>query len=254
MNFEKTAPLFGAWAEKFRPFIESKEMDEIYRKIREDAFIERGGKMYKKELIVPESQNVFRVFKESVPTNIKSIWYLMDPYPRMYKNKALQATGIAMDCSNSPDGEIQPSLKNFYDALDKDLGKTVERTPDLSYLVQQGILLVNTDLTCKYNKTGSHEGLWEPFQKYFLEEVMYGTTGIIYVLSGKSSLRMEKFINSLGNYIFKLEHPAAASHNDTDWNCKNIFKTTNKLLYENNRIEIFWDRKEYQEHILNPPF
>lgn len=246
MDYKDFEPLFGKWAPKFKKFIESKEMDEIYRKIKEDAFQEKNGKLIRKEFIVPSYENTFRVFKESDPSYLKSIWYLMDPYPRKYKDGSLQATGIAMDCSNSPDGELQPSLEKFYDAMEKDLDKKVNRTPDLSYLAQQGVLLLNTDLTCKLNKTGSHEGLWDSFQKYFLEEVMYDYTGIIYVLAGKVSHKMEKYINPLGNYIFKVEHPAAASHKHTDWDCKNIFTKSNKILKENNNLSIAWNSKDWE--------
>lgn len=246
MDYNEFAPLFGAWAEKFKPFIESKDMDDIYKTLKEDAFELKDGVYYRKEFICPASDDTFRVFKESKPENVKSIWYLMDPYPRRYKDKTFQATGIAMDCRNSPDKVMQPSLEKFYDALDKDLDTKVRRDLSLQYLAEQGVLLLNTDLTCKLNKTGSHEGLWDKFQKFFLEEIMYGTTGIVYVLAGKVSHKMEKYINPLGNYIFKIEHPAAAAHKNTDWNCENIFKKTNKILYQNNKMHIFWNSKDWE--------
>lgn len=159
-----------------------------------------------------------------------------------------------MDCSNSPDGKMQPSLEKFYDTLSKDLGHKVDYNLSLEYLCNQGVMMTNTDLTCKLNKTSSHEKLWEPFQKFFLEEIMGAYTGIIYVLSGKASERMEKFINPLGNYIFKIEHPAAASHKNTDWDADNIFNKTNKLLKENLGPEfiIHWDKKEFDKSIESP--
>lgn len=242
LNYEEFAPLLGKWAPKFKKFIEGKEMFDIYQKIKEDA---------KKETIVPISDNVFSVFRDSDPNNIKSIWFLMDPYPRRYKGtKIPQATGTAMDCSNSPDGKLQPSLEKFYEGMKKCLDKRVEWTPSLKYLTEQGVLLLNTDLTVKLNKTGSHEGLWSPFHKFFLEEVMRSYTGIIYVLSGNVSHKMEKYINPLGNYIFKIEHPAAASHKGTEWDCKNIFKITNKLLHDMNGSEVFWSKEDFE----NMPF
>lgn len=236
--------MFGQWAELFRPFIESEAMYDIYKKLKEDG---------KKEVICPGSDSVFRLFATSSPDDVKSIWYLMDPYPRRYKDKTFQATGIAMDCSNSPDGKLQPSLEKFYDAMSKDVGIKVKRDPRLDYLTNQGVLLANTDLTVKLNKTNSHGRLWEPFQEFFLGEIMGKKTGIIYVLAGKESIRMEKFIQPLGNYIFKIEHPAAASHKHTDWDCKHIFTRTNKLLKEHGKKEIMWNRNDWS--IFNePPF
>ena len=157
-----------------------------------------------------------------------------------------------MDCSNSADGKLQPSLEKFYEGMSKDLGKRVENSPSLEYLCNQGVMMLNTELTCKLNKTGSHEGLWEPFHKYFLQEIMSGYSGIIYVLAGKVSHRMEKYIYTVGNYQFKMDHPVSASYKNTDWDCKNIFSKTNEIIRQNNgpHQQIMWDRKEWDEEPL----
>lgn len=244
LDYNEFAGMFGMWAELFKPFIEGEEMFKIYQRIKEDA---------KKEKIVPASDCTFRAFAKSNPNNIKSIWYLMDPYPRRYKNRVNQATGIAMDCSNSPDGLLQPSLDLFYDGIIADTGLEIDKCVSLDYLVEQGVLLLNTDLTCKLNKTSSHQGVWEPFQKFFLEEVMRGRKDIIYVLSGNNSLEMEQYINPLGNHIFKLEHPMAAGHRKTAWEHKNIFTKTNVILADRGKKPIMWDKKQW-DYECEPPF
>lgn len=244
LNYESFAPKFGNWAFKFKPFIEGKEMWDIYQKIKKD-------RQY--EIICPEHKNTFRAFSITEPWDVKVIFYLQDPYPRKYKDGSLQATGIAMDCTNSKTGYLQPSLEKWYETIDKELDIKVKRSPDLSYLLQQGIMLLNSEFTCKLNKTESHEGLWAPFQKFFLEEVMYGTTGIIYVLCGKSSHKLERYINPLGNYIFKIEHPSYAAKTGADWETGGIFTTINRLLKENNNEKIFWNKKDWEEYI-DPPF
>ncbi len=244
LDFESFKPKFGAWADKFKPFIESKEMWDIMQRIKADST---------REVIVPKSSDTFRAFATTRPSDIKVIFILMDPYPRRYKGGAFQATGIAMDCSNSPDNKLQPSLEFFYKAMEKELGKKVEWSKSLEYLHEQGVMMYNSDLTCKLNKTESHSGYWEPFQKYFLEEVMYGTTGIIYVLCGKASERLEGYINSLGNYIFKLTHPSSAQYSTGVWNSEGIFKKINEILKDNNNFEIMWDRRDWEE-FTTPPF
>ena len=83
LNFNDFEGQFGDWADSFRPFIESKEMWEIYQTLKSDG-----------EIIVPNSDVVFRSFLMSKPWNIKTVWYLMDPYPKRYRNKANQATGL----------------------------------------------------------------------------------------------------------------------------------------------------------------
>lgn len=239
MDYDDFKEDFGEWAKEFKPFIESKEFFDIYQKIKADAA---------KEIIVPASDDTFRAFRNTPRSSIKSIWYMMDPYAKRYKDKTNQATGIAMDCSHTPDGHLQPSLELFYEGIADDLKrKRIERNPSLEYLCKQGVLLTNTDLTCKLNKTASHNKLWEPFQKYFLEEIMAKQIGIVYVLSGKESERMEQYIQPIGNYIFKIEHPVAASYSNRQWNYQGIFQKTNKILIENIGQEIIWNKEDYDK-------
>jgi uracil DNA glycosylase len=258
LDYETFKSKLGDWGPHFKPFIEGKEMWEIYQSLKEDA---------KKEVIVPDSKDTFRAFSTTRKGDIKVVFYLMDPYPRKYKNGAFQATGIAMDCTNSPDGKIQPSLEKWYDAIDDSFEKDDRkdlisppphkcvRTPNLEYLHEQGVMLLNTDLTCKLNKTKSHERLWEPFQKYFLEEVMRDKTGVIYVLCGDTSKRMEKYIYPVSNYIYKIEHPAAAAHKERDWDYEGIFKTINKILFANHGPSgpIYWNKDDW-DFYKDPPF
>ena len=61
----------------------------------------------------------------------------------------------------------KPSLELFYKGIENDLDMKVDKSPSLLYLQDQGVMMLNTDLTCKLNKTASHKKLWEPFQKFF---------------------------------------------------------------------------------------
>ena len=244
MEYSDFEENFGLWAPQFKPFIESREMFDIYQRLKSDALYPDGRR---KETIVPHDSLTFRAFSTTNPERLKVVFYLMDPYPRQYRNRVNQATGIAMDCSNTPDGKLQPSLTKFYDAIDKELNTKVLRSPSLEYLHEQGVMMLNTDLTCKLNKTGSHEGLWEPFQKYFLEEVLRGKQ-MIFVLCGKASHKIEPYISPFGNTIIKLDHPAFAERQKTDWNSKGTFNQINKILAETGG-KIFWDKREWDEEV-----
>ena len=249
LDFESFRGKLGGWAEKFKPFIESEAMWNIMQKIKSDAFYPDGRP---KETIVPKSSDTFRAFATTNPKDLKVIFYLMDPYPRKYKDGTLQATGIAMDCSNSPDGALQPSLSLFYDAIEDELDEKVERSKSLEYLHEQGVMMLNTDLTCKLNKTQSHERLWEPFQEYFLDEILRSDTQVIYVLCGQASKRMERFINPYCN-VFKLSHPASAAYSGVAWDSEGVFEKINKLLRANNNQFVYWNKKDWDAY-KSPPF
>lgn len=250
LDWESFKPKFHeSWHHKIRPLIEGPEMWEIYQRIKEDS---------KRDRIVPDSKDTFRAFKVTDKNQLKVIFYLQDPYPRAYKNGAAHACGIAMDCSNTPNGKLQPSLELFYDALSESeslrKGETtkVERCKSLEYLHEQGVMMLNTDLTCKLNKIQSHEGVWAPFQKYFLEEVMFTDTHVIYVLCGKISQKLKKIVPPFARVI-EVEHPAAAAHRNGDWNYENIFRKINNILKDNNLNPILWNKDDWDSY-KEPPF
>ena len=157
-----------SWHIKMRPFIESQECDDIY------AFLKKESKRGKR--IAPLSNNVFRAFKETSLDDMKVILMGMCPY-HTERNGIFVADGLLMGCSITE--TLQPSLDQFYNALEKELydGLNLQyiRTPDVSYLAHQGVLMTNAALTTEINKAGSHLELWEPFTKYFFEEVVYSS-------------------------------------------------------------------------------
>ena len=222
----------GAWTEKFKPFIESPEMDAIYSKLKADA------KMNKQ--ILPKSSNTFEVFKRVPPDKLRVVFYLQDPYATM-KDGVVIASGIALDCSNVAPS-LQPSLTNFYEEIERTVHGGMclhcEKPASLQYLLDQGVMLINSDLTCELNKSGSHTGLWEPFMKYFIEEILNKEhRGLIFILSGKSSQRLEKYILPMVHYVFKTTHPASASYKGDTWNSEDVFNKVNNLIEQNNGKE-----------------
>jgi uracil DNA glycosylase len=149
-----------------------------------------------------------------------------------------------MSCSIT--GHIQPSLEQFYKAMEEELfdGLNVHmiKTPDLSYLANQGVLLFNTSLTCEMNKPGSHNKLWEPFMKYLFEEVII-TTGMPVVFLGKEATKVERYLSPF-TWVIKVSHPASASYNNTNWDSEGMFTNVNKILKDNNNEFINWIKTE----------
>lgn len=237
-----------SWHSYIKPIIESEEVWEIYQKLK--AVSGRGKR------IVPESKNTFRTFKEMNLNNLKIVWVLQDPYPGIYSDGTPQATGIAMDCSNSPDGRIQPSLSKFYEGIQASLQQEIEYSKDLLYLQQQGVMLLNSDLTCEAHSSASHETWWEPFMKKLFKDCLSYRNGLIYIFSGDSSKRLEKYVFKLGNYTFNTEHPARASYGQRPWKYEDVFNKSNQIIKGNlGAVEqIYWSKKELDQLVLELPF
>lgn len=239
MDYQSFAPLLGDWGPKLQPFIESDECNKLYTKLKDDR--KRG------KIICPDGQNVYRAFKETPYNDLKVVFWLLDPYPKIIRSNKGEITkvadGIAMSCAITE--KFQPSLELFYDAMEDDLHKGLkldyERFYDLKYLCNQGIMLLNTALTVEAEKTGSHTAVWRPFMQYLCEEVFAKyNNGLIFVLCGKASQEMARWINPLQHYIFNLEHPAFAARQMRKWDHQQIFSKINALLKENNDFLPVW--------------
>ena len=239
MNWEKFKDQFHeSWHIKMRPFIESEECDKIYEFLKKES--KRGKK------IAPLASNVYRAFRETTLDELKVVMMGMCPY-HTAKNGEFVADGLLMGCSNT--NALQPSLEKFYDALEKEIhnGLNLKRikTPDVAYLANQGVLMINAALTTEINKAGSHIALWEPFTKYLLEHVL-DTAGVPIIFLGKDAAKYERHVAPF-TWTFTLSHPASAAYKQTDWDTEGVFTKVNQILMDNNNYKIIWLNEE-------PPF
>ena len=233
MNWEKFKDCFHeSWHLKMQPFIESEACDNIYKFLKSES--QRGKK------IAPLSQNVYRCFLETPLDELKVVLMGFCPYHTM-KNGSPVADGLLMGCSTT--GELQPSLTQFYNAIEKEnydglCAYCDKKNPDVGYLARQGVLMFNASLTVEVNKAGSHMDIWEPFTKYVMEEIL-APTMVPIVFLGKDASRYAKYTNPFA-YTFTTTHPASASYRNTDWESGEVFKMVNKVLKDNNNFQIEW--------------
>ena len=232
MNWDLFKDQFhSSWHGKMRPFIESEQCDNIYKFLKKEA--KRG------KAIAPLSSNVFRCFLETPYDEIKIILVGMAPY-HTFRNELPIADGLCLSCSitNYP----QPSLDQFWGAIERELYNGVcvscNRNPDLTYLANSGVLLLNAGLTVEKNKAGSHNLLWEPFMKYLFEHVL-DTVGAPIILLGREAQKLEKYTMPF-NWIFRISHPASASYQGTEWDSEGVFKQLNTIFKERNNQTIKW--------------
>lgn len=232
MNWQNFKHQFHpSWHAKMKPFIESEECDKIY------AFLKAESKRGKK--VAPLSMHVWRCFLETPLTDLKVVMMGMAPYHTL-KNNAPVADGLLMGCSITE--QLQPSLEQYYTAVEREFydGLNLEmiKSPDVSYLAQQGVLMLNASLTVEINKAGSHMDVWEPFIKYLFEEVI-NHLGVPILFLGKDAAKYKKYTGIFA-HVFELSHPASASYKNTDWDTEGVFSKIDILLEENNGFTVQW--------------
>lgn len=232
MVFEKFKDHFHeSWHPVMQPFIESEQCDELY------AFLKSESRRGKK--IAPFSSDTYRCFRETPLNEMKVVLLGMCPYHTLMDGLPV-ADGLLMGCSVT--GRLQPSLEQFYNALEQDLynglNLRAHKHPDVSYLAQQGVLMLNAALTTEINKAGSHLKIWEPFIKHVFENAI-APSGVPVVFLGKEASKFKRYMAPL-TWSFELSHPASASYKNVQWSSEKVFSKLNRMMIDEKKQLINW--------------
>jgi uracil-DNA glycosylase len=219
---EKLKP--SGWANKLKGFVQTSDFDKILSTLYN---LRNEGKRF-----TPPLKHMFRAFEECPIKDLKVVVIGQDPYPHFGV-----ADGLAFSCGLT--GKPQPSLKNIFEALDLTLNEGVssERDPDLTRWANQGVLLLNSALSCEIDKVGSHASIWKDFIMYVIDVINFTDKGIVFILLGKAAQELEDVIDGESHHILKASHPASAAYTKTIWNCEDVFAETNKIITEQNGKE-----------------
>lgn len=195
--------------------------------------------------ICPQKKDIFKAFRLCSFDHLKVIVLGLDPYPDIYKGKP-RATGIAFaNSSDVPENEISPSLEILKESvIDYTLPHgTINFDTSLEKWEAQGVLLLNSALSCEVGRVGSHTLLWRPFIKSLLSNLSNYHTGIVYVLMGTVAQGFEPYINKQFNHIVKIRHPSWYAR-QKERMPSDVWREINKLLISNYNCEIKW----YEEY------
>lgn len=182
--------------------------------------------------LCPALPNVFRAFKLCSLKDCRVVMIGMDPYPDKLMGKP-RATGILFGNNKDvPEDKLSPSLQVVKEsAINFEIPHniiTFDQT--LESWAKQGILMINSALTCELNKVGSHVNQWGPFVSKLLKNLSERETGIVYILFGRQAQTLKPYINERYNDIIEIEHPAyfARSNKIMPYS---VFRQMNDILY-----------------------
>jgi uracil-DNA glycosylase len=213
---------FGDWSK----VVNLKEADRILKKLSSSDVP-----------VCPPLKDVFKAFRLCPLDSLRVCVIGMDPYPQ----KGV-ATGIAF--GNSKDTPIEsysPSLGIIRESVidfTRQHGITIF-DPSLEKWEEQGVLLLNSALTCQLGRVGSHTLLWWPFMKSLLTNLSCYHTGVVYILMGNQAQNLEPFINSRFNHIIRIRHPSWYARNKTRMP-SDIWNEVNDILIGQNGYGIEW--------------
>lgn len=187
--------------------------------------------------LCPSHSNVFRAFTLCSLRDCKVVFLGQDPYPQ----KGV-ATGILFGNSkDTPEDKLSPSLDIIKEAsVNYEVPhQELEFDNTLESWAKQGILMINSALTCKMNEVGSHALNWRQFIIKLLQNMSTRESGIIYVLFGRQAQSFKQYIDARYNDIIEIEHPSYFARTKTKMPYS-VFTDINKILKAKYGTEIIW--------------
>lgn len=201
--------------------------------INKDYF-QKNNEKFKKvsegKIIYPAKEQIYRIFWELRPKDIKVVILGQDPY---YTSGDM-ADGLSFSVSDTT--KIPASLRNIYKELLR--SGEISEIPESGNLlrwVKQGVFLLNVSLTVFRGEPNSNLFVWQEFSDNLIKFISETEKDIVFMLWGNYAQKKEYLIDKSKHYVLKTSHPSplSASKGFLGSDC---FKLCNKLLQK----KIIW--------------
>lgn len=182
----------------------------------------------------PPGKLIFNAFNLCPFDKVKVVILGQDPY-----HEVGQAMGLSFSV---PQGVmLPPSLQNIYKEINKDLGKPIPASGDLTRWAKQGILLLNATLTVRAHAANSHQMLgWANFTDAVIMALNAHREHIVFMLWGGFARSKKRLIDTNRHCIIESVHPSPLSANRGGWFDQHQFSRCNAYLKAQGLDEIDW--------------
>ncbi len=183
--------------------------------------------------VFPPDREVFEALRLVPYTRVRVVILGQDPYP-----SPGHAHGLAF--SVKPGVLPPPSLANIFGELRHDLGIPEPHSGWLVPWARQGVLLLNTVLTVRAHRPGSHRGRgWERFTDIIIAALNAGPRPVVFALWGRDAQRKLAMIDQSRHPVFCGAHPSPMSAARGFFGSR-PFSLINKALVAAGEQEIDW--------------
>ena len=213
-----------SWRQVLQP-----EFDKPYFELLTN-FVRRA---YQTTQCFPPAGQIFRAFDLCPFDKVRVVIIGQDPY-----HDVNQAHGL---CFSVQDGvPAPPSLVNIYKELNRDLGKPVPSSGNLTHWAEQGVLLLNATLTVEAHKAGSHQGKgWEELTDAVIQALNNQRSNIVFMLWGSYAQRKGQYIDRRKHLVLTAVHPSPLSAYRGFIGCGH-FSQANNYLLQHGQAPIAW--------------
>ena len=216
--------LDDSWEKYLNHHINSNEFKNLLSFIKKE---------YNNHICYPKKQLIFSALNNCPFNKIKLVILGQDPY-----HNPNQASGYAFSVL---DEKIPPSLTNIFIEIENDLNVKKDRNGDLSVWANQGVLMLNSTLTVRKNKPGSHKNKgWEKFTDEIIKLISLKKNNIVFMLWGNYAKNKIGLIDNKKHLILTSGHPSPLSANRGLWFGNKHFSKANNFLKKNHIDKIDW--------------
>ena len=216
----------------WKDFFEKEKEKAYFRKLEE--FLDNE---YKNKVIYPPRDLVFNAFSLCPLDKIKVVIIGQDPY-----HEPGQAMGLSFSVPSTC--KVPPSLKNIYKEIEDDCNEIFfNKDGDLTYLANQGVLLLNSILTVEKGKPLSHNiKEYEELYHNILKELDELDYPLVFMLWGGNAKKQSVYLKNPKHLVLCANHPSPLSANRGGFfGCKH-FSKANQFLTENGIEPIIWTK------------
>ena len=185
------------------------------------------------KVIYPPTKDLFRSLKLTPFRKVKVVILGQDPY-----HQEGQAEGLSFSVKTGK--KIPPSLKNIFKEVDENFELTTKhQTGNLQKWSNQGVLLLNSNLTVERGFPNSHSNMgWE----IFTDEIIFQLNkrnNIVFLLWGNNAKEKGSKIDRSKHLVLESAHPSPLSAYRGFFGNKHFLKC-NAYLQEKRIKEIDW--------------
>ena len=216
----------------WKDFFEKEKEKAYFRKLEE--FLDNE---YKNKVIYPPRDLVFNAFSLCPLDKIKVVIIGQDPY-----HEPEQAMGLSFSVPSTC--KVPPSLKNIYKEIEDDCNEIFfNKDGDLTYLANQGVLLLNSILTVEQGKPLSHNiKEYEELYHNILKELDELDYPLVFMLWGGNAKKQSVYLKNPKHLVLCANHPSPLSANRGGFfGCKH-FSKANQFLIQNGIEPIIWTK------------
>ena len=140
--------------------------------------------------------------------------------------------------------KVPPSLKNIYKEIEDDCNEIFfNKDGDLTYLANQGVLLLNSILTVEQGKPLSHNiKEYDELYHNILKELDELDYPFVFMLWGGNAKKQSVYLKNPKHLVLCANHPSPLSANRGGFfGCKH-FSKANQFLIQNGIEPIIWTK------------